>query len=438
MNDKKVYIIGAGISGLVAAYELEQVGYRPVILEASSSIGGRLKTEVKDGYLLDRGFQIFLTGYPEAKRYLNYDTLNLKYFDGDMVILRTDGSIHVTDPLKNPAGIISMAFSKVGNMKDKIKLLQLVANVLGKSDEEIFSQPDVTTEEYFLAKGFSPEIIFNFFNPLYRGIFLEEKLHTSSNMFEYVFKMFNKGKSAVPELGMQEIPNQLFGRLNQTELRLNTKVTNIDGGRISIENEDGVDADEIICACEPNYFSGELKDKYDKSYGRKYHKVTNIYYAIQRSFIAQPIIGLVPSEKFLINNLHFPTDISTAYSTTGKALLSVTIVNDIGDVGNLEERVAKELQQLSGIDAIYFEHIHTYKIDKALPIIESPKHDFIPTMGQLQPNLHLAGDHLVNASLNGAMISGRRAAEKIILNHTVGTPEHLDPLSTTDNNVPAH
>jgi len=438
MNDKKVYIIGAGISGLVAAYELEQVGYRPIILEASSSIGGRLKTDVKDGYLLDRGFQIFLTGYPEAKRYLNYDTLNLKYFDGDMVILRTDGTIHVTDPLKNPAGIISMAFSKVGNMKDKIKLLQLVASILSKSDEDIFSQPDVTTEEYFLAKGFSPEIIFNFLNPLYRGIFLEEKLLTSSNMFEYVFKMFNKGKSAVPELGMQEIPNQLFGRLKQTELRLNTKVTNIDGGRISIDNEDGVDADEIICACDPDFFSGELKDRYENSYRKKYHKVTNIYYAIQRSFIAQPIIGLVPGENFLINNLHFPTDISTAYSTTGKALLSVTIVNDVSEVGNLEEKVAKELQQLSGIDSIYFEHIHTYKIDKALPIIDSPKDDLIPSKGQLHPNLHLAGDHLVNASLNGAMISGRRAAESIILYNTVGKPEHLDPHSTTGDSLTVH
>ncbi|HSJ68339.1 MAG TPA: NAD(P)/FAD-dependent oxidoreductase [Anditalea sp.] len=438
MNDKRVYIIGAGISGLVAAYELEAVGYRPVILEASSTIGGRLKTDVKDGYLLDRGFQIFLTGYPEAKRYLNYEALNLKYFDGDMVILRTDGTIHVTDPLKNPAGILSMAFSKVGNMKDKIKLLQMVASVLGKSDEEIFSQPDLTTEEYFLAKGFSPEIIFNFLNPLYRGIFLEERLFTSSNMFEYVFKMFNKGKVGVPELGMQEIPNQLFGRLKQTELRLNTKVTNIDGGRISIENADGVDADEIICACDPDYFTGQLKDKYDKTYGKKYHKVTNIYYAIHRSFIAKPILGLVPGENFLINNLHFPTDISSAYSTTGKALLSVTIVKDINDIENIEEQVAKELQELSGIDSIYFEHIHTYKIDKALPIIELPHHDVIPTVGHLSQNIHLAGDHLVNASLNGAMVSGRRAAESIILNHTLGKPEHLEPLSTTQNNVPAH
>jgi len=437
MNDKKVYIIGAGISGLVAAYELETVGYRPIILEASGSIGGRVKTDLKDGYLLDRGFQIFLTGYPEAKRYLNYDTLNLKYFDGDMVILRTDGTLHVTDPLKNPAGIISMAFSKVGNLKDKLKLLQIVANVMRKSDEEIFSQPDISTEEYFLAKGFSPEFIFNFLNPLYRGIFLEEKLNTSSNMFEWVFKMFNKGKSAVPELGMQEIPNQIFSRLKQTELRLNTKVVNIDGNNISIENSEGLTADEIICACEPTFLSGDLKDRYTQSHQVKYNKVTNIYYAIQRSFIAQPIIGLVPGENFLINNLHFPTDLSTAYSTTGKALLSVTIVNDVKGIDDLEDRVAKELQQLSGIDSIYFEHIHTYNIEKALPALASPTHDLIPTMGKLSQNFHLAGDHVVNASLNGAMVSGRRAAESIILDHTIGTPEHLDPMTTSVRNVPA-
>ncbi|KEO73978.1 NAD(P)/FAD-dependent oxidoreductase [Anditalea andensis] len=435
MNDKKVYIIGAGISGLVAAYELEAVGYRPVILEASSSIGGRLKTDVKDGYLLDRGFQIFLTGYREAKKYLNYDTLNLKYFDGDMVILRTDGTIHVTDPLKNPAGIISMAFSKVGNIKDKIKLLQMVTSVLSKSDEEIFSQPDLTTEEFFLAKGFSPEIIFNFLNPLYRGIFLEEKLTTSSNMFEFVFKMFNKGKAAVPELGMQEIPNQLYSRLKQTELRLNTKVINIEGKKITIENEDAIDADEIICACKPDYLGDELKNKFINYHDGKYNQVTNIYYAIQRSFIAQPIIGLVPGENFLINNLHFPTDISAAYSTTGKALLSVSIVNDVSTINDLEETIADELQQLSGVDSRYFEHIHTYKIKKALPKIVSPTYDFIPTQVQLDKHIYLAGDHLVNASLNGAMISGRRAAEAIILNDSVGKPEYLGPISTSGMEV---
>jgi protoporphyrinogen oxidase len=415
MNDKKVYIIGAGMAGLVAAYELESVGYLPVILEGSGSVGGRVKTDLKDGYLLDRGFHIFLTGYPEAQRYLDYDALNLKYLDPDMTILRTDGVLHVTDPLLNPAGIISMAFSKIGNTKDKMKLFTLITSLLKKSDEEIFAATPITTREYFYARGFSPEIIANLLAPLYRGIFLEHDLDTQASMFEYVFKWLHKGKAAIPEMGMQEIPNQLFAKLKNTEIRLNTKVSNIDGNTIHIENGEPLEADEIICTTLPTYLKG-----YDTKTEYKYHSVTNIYYALTHSFLVKPCIGLVPGENFLINNVIFPTDISRSFSTTGKALLSVSIVKDVGDVENLEERIAQELQDLSGIDAKYFEHIHTYKINNALPNLAVLRSDVSPSEIRLEDNIHLAGDYLMNGSMNAAMKSGRRAAESVILKHSFG------------------
>ena len=72
MKDQKIYIIGAGLSGLVAAIELEKAGFSPIILESSDKVGGRMKTDQVDGYLLDHGFQVILTAYPEVKRYLNF------------------------------------------------------------------------------------------------------------------------------------------------------------------------------------------------------------------------------------------------------------------------------------------------------------------------------------------------------------------------------
>ncbi|WP_143961026.1 protoporphyrinogen/coproporphyrinogen oxidase [Litoribacter populi] len=423
MNDKKVYIIGAGMAGLVAAYELEAVGYRPVILESSDSVGGRVRTDLKNGYLLDRGFQIFLTGYPEGKRYLDYDALNLKYFDPDMVILRSDGSMHVTDPFLNPAGIFSMALSKVGNTKDKIKLFTISAGLMQKSEEQIFKTDVLTTREYFLARGFSPEIIANFLNPLFKGIFLEGELKTPSSMFEFVFKMLHKGKVAIPELGMQEIPNQLYGKLKNTAVRFNTMVKFVDGSVITLEDGEEIVADEIICTTLPTY----LKD-FKKEGEFNYHKVTNIYYAISRSFLAQPSIGLVPGENFLINNLVFHTDVSPSYSTTEKALLSVSIVNDTVGVEDLVARVAKELQVLSGIRSEYFEHIHTYEIEEALPDIPVLKHDILAVDCKIGENVHLAGDYLLNPSLNAAMRSGRRAAESIILKHNMEQNGGLKPI----------
>ena len=80
MDDKshQIHIVGAGISGLIAAFVLEKNGFSPIILEASDRAGGRLKTELVDGFQLDVGFQVLLTDYPAAKKHLDYNSLNLQ------------------------------------------------------------------------------------------------------------------------------------------------------------------------------------------------------------------------------------------------------------------------------------------------------------------------------------------------------------------------
>jgi phytoene dehydrogenase-like protein len=122
MKEAKIYIIGAGVSGLVAAIELEKAGFSPIILEGSDSIGGRVKTDELDGFRLDQGFQILLTAYPEAIRYLDYQALNLKYFDPGAVIFDGQESFSITDPLRNPLKVFEMIFSKVGTLLDKLKM----------------------------------------------------------------------------------------------------------------------------------------------------------------------------------------------------------------------------------------------------------------------------------------------------------------------------
>ena len=55
-------IVGAGLAGLRAALVLSSSSIPFVLLEASDGVGGRVRTDVKDGFVLDRGFQIFLSG----------------------------------------------------------------------------------------------------------------------------------------------------------------------------------------------------------------------------------------------------------------------------------------------------------------------------------------------------------------------------------------
>lgn len=410
MDHQKIYIIGAGISGLIAAYELERAGYSPEILEASDGVGGRVRTDMENGFRLDRGFQVLLTAYPEAKRYLDYEKLNLKMFDPGAMVFKPGDFFAIHDPLRNPMRLFGMAFSKVGTFKDKLKILSLTNSLKKKTEEEIFAEPSIPTIDFLRNYGFSETILDNFFKPFFKGIFLENALQTSSRMFNFVFKMFSIGYAAIPEKGMQEIPNQLKSKLQKTVFHFISPVERVEGNTILLEDGRKIQADKVIIASRPDKVLPQLAGQV-----KEYRKVINLYFSLEKSFIAQPMIGLVPDTKYLINNFVFMTDVSKSYSSTGKALLSVTVTQDSKADDLLIKMVALELEALTGIKANFFQHIKTYEILDALPQVDDMQYTISPTNTKVQDHVYLAGDYLLNGSINAAMTAGRKAAEAVML-----------------------
>lgn len=406
MSETKVYIVGAGISGLIAAYELEKGGISPIILEASNGVGGRVRTDKVDGFLLDRGFQVLLTAYPEAIRYLDYDALQLKSFDPGAIVMKPGNLFTIHDPLRDPSKFINMAFSPVGTVRDKIKMFILTQSLKKKTEEELFAEPSISTLNFLQQYGFSEKIIENFFKPFFKGIFLEEHLETSSRMFKFVFKMFGIGNAAVPEFGMQAIPDQLSEKLRRTTIRLNTPVEKIEGNQILLKSGERILADKIIIATRPDLVLPQMSGQFKK--GRK---VVNLYFSLEKSFMISPMIGLVPDESFLTNNLVFMTDVSPAYSIERKALLSVSVIKNVKVDESLPQKIAIELESLTGIKSDYFQWIKTYEIYEALPQVDDLQNSIPPSNTKIMDGVFLAGDYLLNGSLNAAMTSGRKAAE---------------------------
>jgi protoporphyrinogen oxidase len=258
--------------------------------------------------------------------------------------------------------------------------------------------------------GFSETIIHNFFKPFFKGIFLENELSTSSRMFQFVFKMFGEGHAAVPEKGMGEIAEQLKSKLKTTKIVLNSPVKSVMGGEVNLMNEEVIKADKVIIACRPDGIIPQLDGQI-----KPYRSVFNLYFSLEKSFLIQPLIALVPDDKFLINNFVFMTDVSKAYSQNGKALLSVSVTKPIKDVSNLEKLVSLELEVLSGIKAEYFKPVKTYQIKDALPDVDDMKASLPFTNTKLNDQVFLAGDYLLNGSINAAMTSGRKAVEALLL-----------------------
>ena len=412
MEDQRIYIIGAGVSGLVAAIELERAGFIPVILESSGEIGGRVKTDQVDGFLLDRGFQILNTAYPEAIKYLDYSQLDLKMFDPGAVIFDGKESYIITDPLRNPLKIVEMAFSKVGTLLDKVRMFKLTQYLKKKSDEEIFNEPSFPTLQYLKQYGFSDLIINNFFKPFFRGIFLEKHLNTSSRMFEFIFKMFAIGNAAIPAKGMGEIPKMLKRQLSKTQIYFNSPVKQVEGKSIHLTNGDVIECDRIIIATQPDLIMPQLQGQFPPA-----KKVINLYFSLQKSFMARPIIGLLPGEGKLVNNLVFMSDVSDAYAPKDKSLLSVTVLETTLTEKELIKAVQAELEEISGVKAEYFKLIKSYYINYALPAVDDLKYSIPSTECKITDHVYLAGDYLLNGSINAAMTSGRIAAEAVAFSY---------------------
>ena len=225
MNKKDciIHIIGGGVSGLIAARVLEKKGFNPIILEASERVGGRIKTDIIEGYQLDHGFQVLLTAYPAVKKYLDYDALNLQFFLPGAYIFKANTQSIIGDPLRDVSLLISTLFSGIGSISDKFKILKLNHKIKKKSLTDIFSEKEQTTLSYLKEFGFSKDMLNDFFIPFFSGIFLENKLETSSRMFEFVYKMFGEGHAAIPKAGMEAIPKQLLNNLKTTTFQYNTR-----------------------------------------------------------------------------------------------------------------------------------------------------------------------------------------------------------------------
>ena len=406
-KDFKIYIVGAGVSGLVAAQVLENKGYHPIILEASNRAGGRVKTDIKKGFQLDHGFQVLLSSYPAAQKYLDFKALKLQELKSGAVIFKNGKQQIIGDPLRDISTLFSTLFSGIGTLSDKFKIFKLNLKLKNKSIEAIFSSNEISTKAYLQEFGFSSQIIAQFFTPFFTGIFLENELTTSSRMFEFVFKMFGEGLAVIPKGGMEEISKQLVSNLKNTTFQYNTQVTSVSDKEIILHTEDKLVSTATIIATDASKLVKNAPSK-----NLTWKSCQTLYFTANKRVIEKPMIGLVSKEDSLINNIFYHTSVAT-HSNNTEELLSVTVVKEHQlSEEQLIATVTKQLKEECHIDTITF--LEIYSIKRALPDLKNIKYEVSPSETQLSSGIFLAGDVQLNGSLNAAMIAGEKAALQVI------------------------
>lgn len=408
----RIVIIGAGLAGLACARVLAAAGKPFTLLEASNAVGGRVRTDVVDGFLLDRGFQIFLPAYPEAKRVLDYESLDLRSLYRGADIFVKNRFHRMADPLAHPLTALQNFNAEIVTLRDKWTTLLLRKEVFGLR-EPPSDLAEVETEDYLRDFGFSESMIDRFFRPFFGGVFLEKDLRTSARMLLFLFAMFDRGGSALPARGMQAIPDQLAMALPPRSLRLNAPVSAVRAGEVTLDTGEVLHADHIIVAVGEEV-AHRLLPSAEKTTLLPSRSTTCMYFAADELPPGDAILHLDGDGRGPVNSIVVLSRVSPHYAPPGQHLISASIIGAPSST-ELEQVVREQMRQWFGEAVVSkWRHLRTYQIRHAQPEGRQLRLGDGPLSPQIEPGLYRCGDWCEHVSINGALLSGRRCATAVM------------------------
>jgi phytoene dehydrogenase-like protein len=406
-----VCVIGAGPSGLSCARLLRANGLDTLVVEAEDEIGGRLRTDQVQRFLLDRGFQVLQTDYPEAKRQLDYHSLDLHPFQSGALIRHNNRWIRFADPFRDPRHALGGVFSQVGGLKDKMRLWAFRRRVLRSTVQDLFQEPERPMSEALIREGFSERIIERFFRPFFTAVFFDPELQTTSRMFEFVFRVFASGDAALPGKGIMAVPRQLARSFPAGMTILNAPVSHIKPGKIALKSGQEIQAKTVVVACD-GVEAARLLDMHNE---HAYRSVRCIYFQAPEPPLREPLLVLGSKGNGPITSMCVPSQVAPGYAPEGLSLISVTVVGQTAVADHeLLRAVLRQAQEWFGAQVQAWEHLKSYTIPRALPVQRPPTPNPFRRRIRMGPGVYLAGDLGALSSLQWALHSGRRAAETVI------------------------
>jgi phytoene dehydrogenase-like protein len=414
-----VLVVGAGLAGLTAAATLSHAGLDVVVVESSDDVGGRVRTDVVDGLLLDRGFQLLNPAYPALRRLLDLQALDLQPFAAGVVVAQGRRTFVLADPRRAPRHLAASALAP-GSPREKAAFARwALAAGYGDADR-LKDAPDEPLAATLQRRGLNGQLGRGVVGPFLAGVLAEDGGESSRRFAELVVRSFVRGTPALPAGGVQALPRQLHGRLPQGAVHLGVRAVRVTGG--SVATDAGVVlARAVVVATDPRSAVALAGLP-----AVPMRSLTTYYHLAAEPPTASRMLHLDADRRGPVVNSAVVSNVAPRYAAGRGALVASTVLGSRQDARS-EQAVRAQLRLLYGSDPSAWEHVATYAVDDALPAMLPPLDLTKPV--DLGDGLFVAGDHRDTSSLQGALVSGRRAARAVHSYLGLAAPHHREDAS---------
>ncbi|MEU9392775.1 NAD(P)/FAD-dependent oxidoreductase [Streptomyces sp. NPDC048324] len=399
-----VLVIGAGVAGLACARDLLAAGLEVGVVEASDAVGGRMRSDRVEGFVVDRGFQVFNTSYPQVRHRLTLRDLGLRPFTPGFLAHTRQGRLRFSDPTRRPRTLPDLLPGRLAGPRDLAALGLLSARDMLAPVRLVKRSRESTTRTALADAGFSEEFVERFFRPFLSGVFLEDELETSSRFFHLVWRSMLRGTLCLPTAGIGAVPRALGGALPTGTVRLETAVTGLtDAGAVT---DDGAElpARAVVVATGPGP-AGRLLPGLELP---GYRTVTTYYHVAPRPPLSEPTLLVDERRRFL--NSCVLSEVVPDYAPAGSALVATSVLGE--DAEKREAAVREAVAEAYDVDTGGWDLLTSRTIQEALPAMPPPQP--LSRTSRVGPGRYVCGDHRSTGSVQGALASGARAAREVL------------------------
>ncbi|WP_406836003.1 NAD(P)/FAD-dependent oxidoreductase [Streptomyces sp. AHU1] len=398
-----VLIVGGGLAGLACARDLVGYGFAVRLLEASDGVGGRMRSDTHEGFVVDRGFQVFNTSYPQVRRRLVLRDLRLRPFTPGVLVHTEDGPLRFEDPTRGRRRPGDLRPGRLAGTRDLLALAALSGRDMLAPARWLKRGEDRTTRTALAAAGFSEEFVERFFRPFLSGVFLEDQLETSGRVFHLVWRSMLRGTLCLPGAGIGAVPRLLAEGLPPGTVRLGTPVTRLTDGGVEVDGGGGLAARAVVVATGPGPAARLLPGLGLPAY----RVVTTYYHAATRSPLAEPVLLTDTRRRFL--NTCVLSEVVRGYAPPGMSLIATSVLGHDREGG--ETRLREALSEVYGTGTADWDLLTVRTVPDALPAMPPPQP--LGRTARVAPGRYVCGDHRATGSVQGALASGARAAREV-------------------------